>query len=54
MGTLGLWKKTKKIFESKMVLLHGFIKKGKKTPQKDLRLAKDRLKKFNKKQTGRD
>jgi len=30
-----------------MVLLHGFIKAGRKTPQKDLRLAKDRLKKFD-------
>lgn len=29
-----------------MVLLHGFIKKERKTPQADLELAKQRLKKF--------
>ena len=29
--------------ESRMVLLHGFIKKAQKTPQKDLKLAKTRL-----------
>ena len=29
--------------ESRMVLLHGFIKKAQKTPQEDLKLAKTRL-----------
>lgn len=29
-----------------MVLLHGFIKKGQKTPKPDLNLAKDRLKRL--------
>lgn len=29
-----------------MVLLHGFIKQGQKTPQPDLDLAKDRLKRL--------
>ena len=29
-----------------MVLLHGFIKKDQKTPQQELKLAKDRLKKL--------
>jgi phage-related protein len=29
--------------EGRMVLLHGFIKKSQKTPQKDLELAKTRL-----------
>jgi len=29
-----------------MVLLHGFIKKDRKTPKSDLDLAKQRLKKF--------
>ena len=29
--------------ESRMVLLHGFIKKSQKTPQEDLELAKTRL-----------
>ena len=33
-----------------MVLLHGFIKKGKKTPPPDLDLAKDRLKRLRGKQ----
>ena len=36
------------IYKSKMVLLHGFIKTDRKTPQKELRLVKERLKKFNK------
>ena len=36
------------IYKNKMVLLHGFIKTDRKTPLKELRLAKDRLKKFNK------
>jgi phage-related protein len=31
---------------NKMVLLHGFIKKDKKTPLPDLKLAKDRKKKI--------
>jgi phage-related protein len=30
------------IYEDKMVLLHGFIKKSQKTPKEDLNLAKDR------------
>lgn len=30
------------IYEDKMVLLHGFIKKSQKTPMEDLKLAKDR------------
>jgi phage-related protein len=30
------------IYEDKMVLLHGFIKKSQKTPTEDLKLAKDR------------
>jgi len=29
-----------------MVLLHGFIKKTKKTPKRDLELAKNRMRKF--------
>lgn len=32
--------------ENTMVLLHGFIKKSKKTPSNDLKLAKQRLKSF--------
>jgi len=36
------------IYKNKMVLLHGFIKKDRKTRLNALRLAKDRLKKFNK------
>ena len=36
------------IYKNEMVLLHGFIKKDRKTPHKDLLLASDRLKKFNK------
>ncbi len=34
------------IYKWKMVLLHGFIKKDQKTPKKEKRLAKQRLKKF--------
>jgi phage-related protein len=34
------------INEDTMVLLHGFIKKSKKTPANDLKLAKQRLKSF--------
>ncbi len=34
------------IYKNLMVLLHGFIKKDKKIPQNDLRLAKNRMKKF--------
>jgi phage-related protein len=33
------------VVNSKMVLLHGFIKKQQKTPEKDIDLAKERLKK---------
>jgi phage-related protein len=29
-----------------MILLHGFIKKSKKTPKRDLKLAKNRMRKF--------
>jgi phage-related protein len=29
-----------------MILLHGFIKKSKKTPKRDLELAKNRMRKF--------
>ena len=32
--------------EDTMILLHGFIKKSKKTPANDLKLAKQRLKSF--------
>ena len=43
------------IYKNKMVLLHGFIKKDQKTPKKDKRLAKQRLKKFeNEKKIGGD
>lgn len=34
------------IYKSLMILLHGFIKKSKKTPKRDLELAKNRMKKF--------
>ena len=34
------------IYETCIVLLHGFIKKSKKTPPSDLRLAKERMKSF--------
>jgi len=34
------------IYETFIVLLHGFIKKSKKTPPSDLRLAKQRMKSF--------
>jgi len=34
------------IYNRKMVLLHGFIKKDQKTPNKHKQLAKQRLKKF--------
>jgi len=34
------------IYKNLMVLLHGFIKKDEKTPKNDLRLAKNRMKKF--------
>ena len=36
------------IYEHHIVLLHGFIKKSKKTQTKDLTLAKQRMSKFNK------
>lgn len=36
------------IYSNLMVLLHGFIKKTKKTPKKDLDLAKNRMRKFKK------
>ena len=32
-----------KIFDNKIVLLHGFVKKSKKTPTKELAIAKRRL-----------
>ena len=34
------------IYKSLMILLHGFIKKSKKTPKRDLELAKNRMRKF--------
>jgi phage-related protein len=34
------------IYKSSMILLHGFIKKSKKTPKRDLELAKNRMRKF--------
>jgi phage-related protein len=34
------------IYKSSMILLHGFIKKSKKTPKRDLKLAKNRMRKF--------
>jgi len=34
------------IYKNLMVLLHGFIKKTKKTPKRDLELAKNRMRKF--------
>ncbi|MFV3129281.1 type II toxin-antitoxin system RelE/ParE family toxin [Niveispirillum sp. KHB5.9] len=34
------------VHEGRMVLLHGFIKKTEKTPQADLDLAKDRMKRL--------
>jgi phage-related protein len=37
------------IFGNEMILLHGFIKKGQKTPTKDLKTAKRRLMKFKRK-----
>ena len=37
------------IYKNSMVLLHGFIKKDQKTPQKELNIARGRLKKFSQK-----
>jgi phage-related protein len=34
------------VHEEEMVLLHGFMKKGQKTPQADMDLALERKKKF--------
>jgi phage-related protein len=34
------------IYKNLMILLHGFIKKSKKTPKRDLDLARKRLRKF--------
>jgi phage-related protein len=34
------------IYKSSMILLHGFIKISKKTPKRDLELAKNRMRKF--------
>jgi phage-related protein len=34
------------VYETFIVLLHGFIKKSKKTPPSDLKLAKERMKNF--------
>ena len=34
------------IYRNLMILLHGFIKKDQKIPKNDLRLAKNRMKKF--------
>jgi len=34
------------VMENRMVLLHGFIKKTKKTPSQDLELAKERAKNY--------
>ena len=34
------------IFKSHMILLHGYIKKTNKIPSRELKLAKNRLKKF--------
>jgi len=34
------------IFKSQMILLHGYIKKTNKIPSRELKLAKNRLKKF--------
>ncbi|MEA3414873.1 MAG: type II toxin-antitoxin system RelE/ParE family toxin [Thermodesulfobacteriota bacterium] len=34
------------VYRNLMILLHGFIKKSKKTPRKDLDLARKRLKEF--------
>lgn len=36
------------ITKTEMVLLHGFVKKSPKTPLKELEVAKNRLKEFNK------
>ena len=36
------------IVDNQMVLLHGFIKKSQKTPDKDLSLARERLKEIEK------
>lgn len=36
------------ITNAKMVLLHGFIKKTRKTPQKEVDIARNRLKEFKK------
>ncbi len=34
------------IYDKKMILLHGFIKKSNKTPKKDLDVAKERMRNF--------
>ena len=36
------------IVKNRMILLHGFIKKTQKTPDKDLSLARERLKEIEK------
>ncbi|MDR1317241.1 MAG: type II toxin-antitoxin system RelE/ParE family toxin [Spirochaetales bacterium] len=36
------------VTKTKMVLLHGFVKKTQKTPPKELEIARNRLKEFNK------
>jgi phage-related protein len=38
------------IYKSSMILLHGYFKTTNKTPNRELRLARDRLKKFSKTQ----
>jgi len=37
------------VVEDVLVILHGFIKKSQKTPVEDLKLANDRMKKFERK-----
>lgn len=34
------------VFDKKLILLHGFIKKTQKTPSRDLEIAQERLKKY--------
>lgn len=41
------------IYKNNMVLLHGFIKKDQKTPQKELNIARSRLKKFSQEKGGK-
>jgi phage-related protein len=42
------------IYKNNMVLLHGFIKKDQKTSQKEMNIARSRLKKFSQEKGGKN